>query len=207
MLSFDFTRTFLFDISLIWTCNIYSPSWLSLSAQCTQVSQQVALYSSLRSAHPMFRVAATAFQPNLRVNLDNTPSRVLRPHRARPFLSSSRPALITKVDMMAAAAEQDDFWQGEWVCADCGYIYSAGRMRHPDSWTAGVCLLLPVWADERPKFEQLPKRWKCPQCQGPKRRFSKKIGDVIQLKNDAPIYLITLAGLVGLGVIVATAGV
>ena len=49
------------------------------------------------------------------------------------------------------------YWPGEWLCADCGYIYEPGTS---------------------PAFEELRPGWKCPQCAGPRRRFVKKAGDM-----------------------------
>ena len=41
----------------------------------------------------------------------------------------------------AEKLEQKGYWPGEWVCADCGYIYEPGTV---------------------PPFEELRVRWKCP---------------------------------------------
>lgn len=38
-------------------------------------------------------------------------------------VSSSRVSGGTSTALRMAAAEGDGFWEGEWVCADCGYIY------------------------------------------------------------------------------------
>ena len=80
--------------------------------------------------------------------------------------------------------EEKGYWPGEWVCADCGYIYEPGTT---------------------PPFEELRVKWKCPQCAGPRRRFVKKAGDQYGELNDSPLFLITgvsaivIAGLVALG--------
>eukprot|EP00310_Coccolithus_braarudii_P022043 CAMPEP_0183352822 /NCGR_PEP_ID=MMETSP0164_2-20130417/30748_1 /TAXON_ID=221442 /ORGANISM="Coccolithus pelagicus ssp braarudi, Strain PLY182g" /LENGTH=93 /DNA_ID=CAMNT_0025525363 /DNA_START=159 /DNA_END=440 /DNA_ORIENTATION=+ len=80
-------------------------------------------------------------------------------------------------------AEQG-FWEGEWVCADCGYIFEP---------------------DAAAPFEKLPPRWKCPQCAGPRRRFVKKAGDVLGNLDDSPLVVGTVvaalivAGLVYVG--------
>jgi rubredoxin len=54
-------------------------------------------------------------------------------------------------------AEEKGYWQGEWICADCGYIYD------PDIFPG------------QPFFEEQTKGFKCPQCSGPRRRYAKKV--------------------------------
>lgn len=49
------------------------------------------------------------------------------------------------------------YWLGEWICADCGYIYGS--------------------RGEAQAFETLGRWYKCPQCAGPRRRFAKKLGE------------------------------
>lgn len=68
--------------------------------------------------------------------------------------------------------EEKGYWPGEWVCADCGYIYEPSA--------------------DRP-FEELRPRWKCPQCAGPRRRFVKKAGGVTAQINDSPLIYGTAA--------------
>merc|ERR1719201_1431713 len=71
--------------------------------------------------------------------------------------------------------EEKGYWPGEWVCADCGYIYEPGTT---------------------PAFEELRPRWKCPQCAGPRRRFVKKAGGQYGTIDDSPLYIGTaVAGL------------
>lgn len=64
------------------------------------------------------------------------------------------------------------YWEGEWVCADCGYIYEPGT---------------------EPPFEELRSFWKCPQCAGPRRRFVKKAGGVTGQLDDTPLVVGTAA--------------
>ena len=64
-------------------------------------------------------------------------------------------------------AEQG-FWEGEWVCADCGWIYEPNPVR---------------------PFEKLPPGWKCPQCAGPRRRYVKKAGDMLGKIDDSPLLI------------------
>lgn len=71
---------------------------------------------------------------------------------------------------------KDQYWRGEWICVDCGYIYKPGR---------------------KIKFEDLPGTWKCPQCNAPKRRFAKKAGDYIAESagtSNLPIIVFSVIG-------------
>lgn len=71
---------------------------------------------------------------------------------------------------------KEQYWKGEWICVDCGYIYKPGR---------------------KIKFEDLPGTWKCPQCNAPKRRFAKKAGDYIAESagtSNLPIILFSVIG-------------
>jgi len=54
---------------------------------------------------------------------------------------------------------ESEYWQGEWVCADCGYVY--------DKDIDGGGLY----------FEQQKKGFICPQCSAPRKRYAKKVGD------------------------------
>jgi len=56
-------------------------------------------------------------------------------------------------------AGESEYWQGEWVCADCGYVY--------DKDIDGGGLY----------FEQQKKGFICPQCSAPRKRYAKKVGD------------------------------
>mmetsp|Transcript_5264 Transcript_5264/g.5403 ORF Transcript_5264/g.5403 Transcript_5264/m.5403 type:complete len:134 (-) Transcript_5264:196-597(-) len=74
-----------------------------------------------------------------------------------------------------------EYWQGEWVCADCGYIY--------DRFEDGGGLY----------FEELKRGFICPQCSAPRKRYAKKVGDqwgVTRDGGDFPIYATTFLGLV-----------
>mmetsp|Transcript_64300 Transcript_64300/g.155180 ORF Transcript_64300/g.155180 Transcript_64300/m.155180 type:complete len:142 (+) Transcript_64300:21-446(+) len=83
--------------------------------------------------------------------------------------------------------EEQGYWPGEWLCADCGYIYEPGTS---------------------PAFEELRAGWKCPQCAGPRRRFIKKAGDMLGTLDDTPLFLgtagafVLIFGLVYLGLTV-----
>ena len=71
--------------------------------------------------------------------------------------------------------EEMGYWPGEWLCADCGYIYEPGTS---------------------PPFEELRRGWKCPQCAGPRRRFVKKAGDMLGTLDDSPLYIGTAVAFV-----------
>lgn len=77
--------------------------------------------------------------------------------------------------------DSDGFFRGEHVCVDCGYVFKYSPKR-------------------KVQFEELPKDWKCPQCNAPKRRFARKAGDTIALDagtSNAPILIFSILGLVG----------
>jgi rubredoxin len=72
------------------------------------------------------------------------------------------------------------YWEGEWVCKDCGYIYD--RME-----VAGMY------------FEEQGAGFRCPQCSGPRRRYAKKVGDVVGTTldgGDAPILIFSFGGVI-----------
>ena len=75
---------------------------------------------------------------------------------------------LTPAEKLEAAG----YWPGEWVCADCGYIYEPGT---------------------EPPFEELRQKWKCPQCAGPRRRFVKKAGGMVGKVDDSPLLIGTAA--------------
>ncbi|KAJ1478972.1 hypothetical protein T484DRAFT_1959901 [Baffinella frigidus] len=67
------------------------------------------------------------------------------------------------------------YWLGEWICADCGYIYGSRAESQP--------------------FETLGRWYKCPQCAGPRRRFAKKLGNQVGgADGDKAILYATLVG-------------
>mmetsp|Transcript_45199 Transcript_45199/g.55357 ORF Transcript_45199/g.55357 Transcript_45199/m.55357 type:complete len:163 (+) Transcript_45199:56-544(+) len=72
------------------------------------------------------------------------------------------------------ACRAKQYWEGEWICADCGYIYNERAF--------GM------------KFEDLQQGFKCPQCAAPRRRFARKLGDKIGTTldgGDTPIIIFT----------------
>jgi len=78
-------------------------------------------------------------------------------------------------------AKADEYWAGDWVCADCGYIYQKTEC-------AGLY------------FEEQGKGFRCPQCSGPRRRYAKKVGDKVGTTldgGDAPILLVSVGGMLG----------
>jgi rubredoxin len=96
---------------------------------------------------------------------------------------SVKSPVINKL-VLSAKAKSDPvpngYWEGEWICADCGYIY--------DKDIDGGGLY----------FEELKKGFICPQCSAPRRRYSKKVGDTWGITRDGgdfPIYATTFVGL------------
>eukprot|EP00588_Corethron_pennatum_P014579 CAMPEP_0194265050 /NCGR_PEP_ID=MMETSP0169-20130528/399_1 /TAXON_ID=218684 /ORGANISM="Corethron pennatum, Strain L29A3" /LENGTH=157 /DNA_ID=CAMNT_0039005435 /DNA_START=204 /DNA_END=677 /DNA_ORIENTATION=+ len=82
----------------------------------------------------------------------------------------------------AAKAEEaelaEEYWEGDWVCKDCGYIYNRNEC-------AGMF------------FEEQGKGFRCPQCSGPRRRYAKQVGDVVGTTldgGDGPILLFSFGG-------------
>ena len=74
---------------------------------------------------------------------------------------------------LSAKEKAEQYWQGDWVCADCGYVYDrkifGGRY-----------------------FEEQTFGFKCPQCSGPRRRYAKMVGDTVVVTldgGDGPILL------------------
>ena len=93
-------------------------------------------------------------------------------------LSSTTGLCAKKKAVDESAASK--YWQGDWVCADCGYIYDI------DYDGGGLY------------FEQQKKGFICPQCSAPRRRYAKAVGDQWGVTNDGgdlPIYAFTFAGL------------
>mmetsp|Transcript_7781 Transcript_7781/g.20212 ORF Transcript_7781/g.20212 Transcript_7781/m.20212 type:complete len:142 (-) Transcript_7781:90-515(-) len=66
---------------------------------------------------------------------------------------------------LTEAEKKEMYWQGDWVCADCGYVYErklfGGRY-----------------------FEEQTYGFKCPQCSGPRRRYAKMVGDTVGVTLD-----------------------
>lgn len=82
-------------------------------------------------------------------------------------------------------AMRSKYWEGEWICADCGYIYNERAFGG--------------------KFEDQKTGMLCPQCAAPRKRFARKLGDKIGTTldgGDTPIILFSLACL---GIILAIA--
>mmetsp|Transcript_154739 Transcript_154739/g.496038 ORF Transcript_154739/g.496038 Transcript_154739/m.496038 type:complete len:142 (-) Transcript_154739:112-537(-) len=78
--------------------------------------------------------------------------------------------------LISLQAEAKDYWEGEWICADCGYIYNERSFGQ--------------------KFEELQTGFKCPQCAAPRRRFARKLGDKIGTTldgGDSPILIFSAA--------------
>lgn len=84
----------------------------------------------------------------------------------------------------------EEYWEGEWVCADCGYIYDKDKF-------GGKF------------FEEQKFGFKCPQCSAPRKRFAKKVGDKIGITRDGgdlPIVAFSVIGglfVIGFGIYAA----
>ena len=87
--------------------------------------------------------------------------------RAAPASMQFGGKKLTKAEQLEAKG----YWPGEWVCADCGFIYEPGTT---------------------PPFEELRVKWKCPQCAGPRRRFVKKAGNSYGEVDDSPVIIFTV---------------
>ncbi|CAM9397796.1 unnamed protein product [Heterosigma akashiwo] len=99
----------------------------------------------------------------------------ISPHSALSSVSLQ----ARKQTALSMAAEAKEYWEGEWICADCGYIY--------DRDDCGGTY-----------FEDQRKGFKCPQCAGPRRRFAKKVGDKVGTTldgGDGQILLFSYGGL------------
>lgn len=101
-----------------------------------------------------------------------------RPMIARSSVAAARAQLHMMAKKKLDVREEKGYWQGEWVCADCGFIYGP---------------------TERVPFEEQPKGFVCPQCAGPRRRFVKKAGDVVGSLDDSGLIIGTLVGLAAVG--------
>lgn len=107
----------------------------------------------------------------------------LKPAPLSPFITPSFSALPPSSFSFASStalssSDASEFWQGEWVCADCGYIYETRNF-------------------DFVYFEEQKRGFKCPQCSAPRRRFAKKVGDKVGITNDggdSPIIAFSLIG-------------
>jgi len=86
---------------------------------------------------------------------------------------SSTKQTVLQAAQLSAKEKEEMYWSGDWVCADCGYVYDrrifGGRY-----------------------FEEQTFGFKCPQCSGPRRRYAKMVGDTVGVTldgGDGPILL------------------
>ena len=108
------------------------------------------------------------------------PARLSAGSRIAVRAGSSGLKMATK---QKAAVEEKTYWEGDWVCADCGYIYDADI---DDPQGLG-----------RP-FEEMKRGFICPQCSAPRKRYAKAVNGVWGVTNDGgdfPMYALTFAGL------------
>lgn len=128
---------------------------------------------------------AAAFSPVKGASFVPSSSAALAPRAASNAVSSTSLSMVfgkRKTEAQKAAEEEKaaKFWQGEWVCKDCGYIYQRAEC-------AGMY------------FEEQGPGFRCPQCSGPRRRYAKKVGDVVGTTldgGDAPILLFSFGGVI-----------
>lgn len=154
----------------------------------------------MRSAAAFVGAATPAFVPTTRgraaVSTRPTGSALPPPTRRAVVAPAPAPRMAADGDGNGAAeaapkakgkgkastlTDADGFFRGEHVCVDCGYVFKYSPKR-------------------KVQFEQLPKDWKCPQCNAPKRRFARKAGDTIALDagtSNAPILIFSILGLLG----------
>jgi rubredoxin len=110
-----------------------------------------------------------------------------RAARAAPLrMQSEPPAELSVAERRAAKfeaekkrLEADGYWPGELICADCGFVYDNVKRKQ--------------------KFEDMPADWTCPQCQAPKRRFARKVGDFVEstaATSNTPIIIFSVGGLI-----------
>jgi len=86
---------------------------------------------------------------------------------------SSTKQTVLQAAQLSAKEKAEMYWSGDWVCADCGYVY--------DSRIFGGRY-----------FEEQTFGFKCPQCSGPRRRYAKMVGDTVGVTldgGDGPILL------------------
>jgi len=101
---------------------------------------------------------------------------VSRPSTTSLSVFGKRKTEAQKAEEEAKAAM---YWQGEWVCKDCGYIYNRAECANM-------------------YFEEQGAGFRCPQCSGPRRRYAKKVGDRVGTTldgGDAPILIFSFGGL------------
>jgi len=110
-------------------------------------------------------------------------------------------------------AKADEYWAGDWVCADCGYIYQKvwlvqsffidpKKLSWFNLWYISFYVLSTIPQTECAGlyFEEQGKGFRCPQCSGPRRRYAKKVGDKVGTTldgGDAPILLVSVGGMLG----------
>lgn len=131
---------------------------------------------AILSAICLFATSSLAFAPSAPRAVANPTTRsVATPTSLSVFGNKKTEA--QKAEEEAKAAK---YWQGEWVCKDCGYIYNRAEC-------AGMY------------FEEQGAGFRCPQCSGPRRRYAKKVGDRVGTTldgGDAPILIFSFGGLI-----------
>ena len=109
---------------------------------------------------------------------------------------------------LKAVTNDKGFWDGEWICADCGYVYDRdidggglyfeGKAIHYIMKPRAVTNNVEIIKIKHASFPELKKGFICPQCSAPRKRYAKKVGDtwgVTRDGGDLPIYFTTFVGL------------
>ena len=108
--------------------------------------------------------------------LGNTAAFIAGPGALPRATAQPGPAQAARGDLVARRATE--YWQAEWICADCGYIYNERSFQS--------------------KFEDLKQGFKCPACAAPRRRFARKLGDKVGTTldgGDTPIIIFSVVAL------------
>ena len=132
---------------------------------CASAAQALIVGSAAQRSAPLQAArparAAPVMQFGKKKKLTPSEVRMLPPISPRETRTAAIILTPPPASVSSQKLEEMGYWPGEWLCADCGYIYEPGT---------------------EPPFEELKKFWKCPQCAGPRRRFVKKAGSMCAVR-------------------------
>jgi len=129
-----------------------------------------------RTRSALLPIVAALFGAAALLVLGNITAFVAGPGALPRATAQSGPAQASRGDLVARRATE--YWQAEWICADCGYIYNERSFQS--------------------KFEDLKQGFKCPACAAPRRRFARKLGDKVGTTldgGDTPIIIFSVVAL------------